>query len=319
MLNINNLQIITRLLPIYKKNRYMSKINRQRGSIRYWSEERCLEVAKQCKTIKEFTMKFPTAYRTSIQKGWREDYTWLERSYKIDMTAKIYLIYVYEDLENNKCYVGLTNNIIKRKSSHRKTRYYKNKHGFKYLYRDAVNKHFYDMGKELPEPKILESGLNATQAQEREKYWCDFYKTHGWELLNKANTGRGSSSLGGCEKKWNYETLKVEASKYKNKEEFKKKRSNAYREARIAGWLEDYFPSGFDDLKGEKWKDIVGYEGLYQISNYKRVKHLKDEKHKAERLMAIFLKHKNPAVALRKNNVAKTIRIDKLYEKAWGK
>ena len=34
----------------------------------------------------------------------------------------------------------------------------------------------------------------------------------------------------------------------------------------------------YKDLKGEVWKCIAGYEGLYQISNMGRVKSLEKEK-----------------------------------------
>ena len=33
-----------------------------------------------------------------------------------------------------------------------------------------------------------------------------------------------------------------------------------------------YYPFGIEDLYGEEWRDIEGYEGHYQISNYGRIK-----------------------------------------------
>ena len=33
-----------------------------------------------------------------------------------------------------------------------------------------------------------------------------------------------------------------------------------------------YYPLEITDLDGEEWRDIEGYEGLYQISNYGRIK-----------------------------------------------
>ena len=33
-----------------------------------------------------------------------------------------------------------------------------------------------------------------------------------------------------------------------------------------------YYPFGIEDLYGEEWRDIEGYEGHYQISNYGRMK-----------------------------------------------
>lgn len=284
----------------------------------YWTEERCYSAAKNCNTIKEFINKYPTAYVRSIQKGWRANYTWLKRTIELDMETPNYLIYVYEDISEKVCYVGLTNNLIKRKSQHKKTRYYKNKYGVKYHYRDTPNKYFFEKGEKLPEPKILENGLNANYAQEREKYWCDYYLNNGWSLLNKAKTGKNSSSLGGCQTKWTYDALKEESKKYKTKEEFKKLKNTAYKIAREKNLLEEFFKTGFEDLPGEEWKDINGYEGIYQISNFKRVKHLKDYNHKSERLISIFIKRNKEMVSLYKNNKAKIFKLNEIYNGVWN-
>lgn len=32
------------------------------------------------------------------------------------------------------------------------------------------------------------------------------------------------------------------------------------------------YPFGLEDIDGEEWRNIEGYEGIYQISNYGRVK-----------------------------------------------
>ena len=60
---------------------------------KYWTKEKCFEVAKTCKTIKEFIKNYNTAYIQSIIHGWRKDYTWLERTIKLDMETPNYLIY----------------------------------------------------------------------------------------------------------------------------------------------------------------------------------------------------------------------------------
>ena len=160
--------------------------------------------------------------------------------------------------------------------------------------------------------------MNAIQAQDREDYWCKYYRDNNWIVLNKAKTGKNSSSLGGCQIKWTYEKLKEEASKYKTKEEFKKKKNSAYKIARENNFLEDFYPSVFECLPNEEWKDIIGYEGLYQISNFKRVKHLKDHSHKSERLIAVCKKRNKFIVSLYINNKSKIFYIDKLYEEIWG-
>ena len=72
-------------------------------------------------------------------------------------------------------------------------------------------------------------------------------------------------------------------------------------------------------MNTEIWKDIIGYEGLYQISSYGRVKRLarrfyseKENKWKSvkEMIMKIDDKHQNcPMISLTKNGKSKTIMI----------
>lgn len=42
----------------------------------YWTYERCYEIAKQCKTKKEFYSEHERAYRVAYKNGWGKDYTW---------------------------------------------------------------------------------------------------------------------------------------------------------------------------------------------------------------------------------------------------
>lgn len=79
-------------------------------------------------------------------------------------------------------------------------------------------------------------------------------------------------------------------------------------------------------LQEELWKDIVGYEGLYQVSNMGRVKSLSGEfikkgnvkpNKKKERILKGSSKSKYPKVGLRKNNKQYTITIHKLVANAF--
>ena len=38
--------------------------------------------------------------------------------------------------------------------------------------------------------------------------------------------------------------------------------------------MKPYENLSLEDMEGEVWKDVVGYEGLYQVSNLGRVKSL---------------------------------------------
>lgn len=70
------------------------------------------------------------------------------------------------------------------------------------------------------------------------------------------------------------------------------------------------------DLPGEIWKDIVGYEGLYKISNLGRVKRLAD-KNISEFLVLPFIKQGYYNVRLRKNKIQKHKLLHRLIASAF--
>lgn len=100
-----------------------------------------------------------------------------------------YLIYSYE-IKNN-VYIGLTKNIIVRDKSHRTDT----------LEKDTLKKFCFDNNFEIPEPKILETGLTPIESQVKENDWLNYYKDNGYNIINKAETGIYKSSLGGGKKK----------------------------------------------------------------------------------------------------------------------
>lgn len=67
----------------------------------------------------------------------------------------------------------------------------------------------------------------------------------------------------------------------------------------------------------EKWKDIEGYEGLYQISSMGRVKSLKRNNTKGKVLKMPLDKDGYCQVTLSKNNIRKTMRVHKLVALAF--
>lgn len=278
----------------------------------YWDEQTCFDSAKKCKTIKEFSLKFPRAYVLSCEHGWRKNYTWLKRSVALDETSLSYLIYAYEDYQNKICYVGLTKDLIKRKSAHKKMEYYKDKQGNKHHYYDSVAKYFISINKPIPEPKILEENLNMSQSQTQEKYWVDYYLSKGWKLLNIAKTGKGISSVGGCQVKWTKDKIIEVAKTCKNAKEFNKKFDWAYKVAKEKNMLNELFNHPIENLDGEIWTDIPNING-YQISNYKRVKKLPSPSNISEKLMAIISTKNNYYVSLRIGNKNKQFRLERLY------
>jgi len=67
----------------------------------------------------------------------------------------------------------------------------------------------------------------------------------------------------------------------------------------------------------EIWKDIVGYEGLYQVSDFGNVKSLNFNKTKKEKLHKPFLSNGYLRVIFSKNNVQKKFTIHRLSATAF--
>lgn len=78
--------------------------------------------------------------------------------------------------------------------------------------------------------------------------------------------------------------------------------------------MEIYENLSIESLPNEEWRDIVGYEGFYQISNLGRVKRLVSHKCKKERLLAITkdLKDGYCRVMLSKESQARRFLIHRL-------
>lgn len=76
---------------------------------------------------------------------------------------------------------------------------------------------------------------------------------------------------------------------------------------------EAYLNYSLTDMKGEIWLDLKGYEGLYKISNYGRVKSLEKKGSKKESIKRGFVQHKGYVkVQLRKENIHKNYFVHRL-------
>ena len=93
--------------------------------------------------------------------------------------------------------------------------------------------------------------------------------------------------------------------------EYDKKRYEQYKLA-YAAFIAVY-PFMLEDLEGEIWADIEGYDGDYQESNYGRTKSLKFGKEKI--LRPSVNKNGYLTVCLSKNNKKKTCRVHRLVAK----
>lgn len=151
-------------------------------------------------------------------------------------------MYVYKFIDHNSIYVGRTVDKSSRDYDHRSN------------LRDSVYKFANNNLVNIPDMEIIEDNLTIEQAVKQEGYWVEHFKNEGWNIINVAKTG----SVGGIASgKWSYEACKQEASKYKNRSEFRKQNGSAYEKSRLRGWLDDYFPQ-LDSRRAVKKYDLEG-------------------------------------------------------------
>lgn len=72
-----------------------------------------------------------------------------------------------------------------------------------------------------------------------------------------------------------------------------------------------------DILQNEEWKDVVGFEGKYSVSNYGRVRSLLYNNTKETKLLSTKTNHGYKEVTLSKNGKWKTYRVHRLVATAF--
>ena len=237
-----------------------------------WNKDKVFKESKKYNCRTDFKISSSRAYIIANENNWLDEMTWLKP--KINIHKDGAYIYAYIDEENKYVYVGLTLLPKDRDSQHR------NGNG-----KSSVYKYFKSINKEIPQPIYLEKGLSQIKAQEQEHYWCEYYKSIGYTLINKAKTGKGCSSLGGCILKWNYNSCIKESKKYEYLKDFIKYSSGAAASAKRNGWLKEMY-----------WlKRIKLFKGYWNKENTiresKKYEYLKD-----------FIKYSSGAAASAKRN-----------------
>ena len=198
-----------------------------------WTEEKCAELAAKCKYRSDFKRQYPAAYSAARKHGWLEDITKhmpKDKGYVL-ISNHNYIVYVYEDIENNAAYVGLTNNIKRRDWEHR----FPTSRGY-----DKLGLWCIDHDIPVPQPKILENNLTAKEAGEKEEEYWYMYRDEGWTMIN---TEKALCSIGGSKRKWTEKTIRqfVKDNNIKTRRELDNKAGGAYRVARQLGILDDLF------------------------------------------------------------------------------
>ena len=196
----------------------------------YWTKERVFEEARKYKTRNEFRKGNSRAYQVARKNNWLDEMVWLIDGRLKMFTDKIDCVYRYFFTETNFIYVGRTVDIKKRNNDHRTKK------------NDIVFRYANENGFEIPQMEIIEDKLTLEEGQEREDYWKEYYVRNGYNVLNKAKTGKGVGSLGAFSHgKWAWSKDRVfeESRKYQSRRGFQKGCGGAYYVARINRWLDE--------------------------------------------------------------------------------
>lgn len=140
---------------------------------KYWhSFDNCKNKALEYKTKTDFIKNAQHVYNISLKNGWIDKIC----KHMIPRGDKYYrCIYSYE-FSDNHVYVGLTNDLERRKNDRRKDK------------KDAVTIHILN-NDIIPKILKLTEYLPINEAIEMEKYFYDKYLGEGWNLLNRVKTG----------------------------------------------------------------------------------------------------------------------------------
>ena len=213
-----------------------------------WTEQTCYNEAQKYNSRIEFQKGCGSAYHVARKNDWLDNYTWFEKDlnpYKNNLD-NIYC-YIFEEL--NSVYVGRTININERNTQHN----------------TKTNSAVYQFAQKhnivIPQITILETNLSLEQGREKEDFYVTKYKSEGWNVLNKAKTGKNSGSLGKLGGgKWNKKTCYQEAQKYNSRSEFSNGCGSAYNVACKNNWLDNY--TWF--IEQQKPSGYWTYETCYQ-------------------------------------------------------
>jgi predicted GIY-YIG superfamily endonuclease len=121
---------------------------------------------------------------------------------------------------NNVCYVGLTNDINRRKNEH---------------FNKGVVFNYINTSNLIPIVETLTDYIHVDDAIILEEYWKLKSEDAGYVCLNSAKTG----GLGCSDVKWTKDKCKLEASKYFSRIEFQNISPSAYNSARKNKWIDE--------------------------------------------------------------------------------
>lgn len=140
-----------------------------------WTYEACKEVALKFKTKKEFSKTYGGAYASAKKNKWLNDIC----GHMIPLGNMFYrCIYAYE-FTDNSAYIGLTYNIEERNAAHIKSGRKSDSAVRNYMLKTGLTPKLVQLTCYIPYHKAVKEETN----------WANKYKTNGWILLNRKQTG----------------------------------------------------------------------------------------------------------------------------------
>lgn len=199
----------------------------------YWNKNNVFEESKNYNSRSDFKKGNNWAYSIARKNCWLDEMTWLEKKLE-QYKAKIHIVYKYYFKENNAIYIGRTNDSKRRDDEHRQKK-------------DNLTKYANKNNLPIPPIEIIEDKLTLEESLIKEDYWLKYYKDNGYNIINKAKTGKKEGSIGRIGwGKWYRKSVFEEARKYETKNEFKKGCQSAYYVAIRKGWIDEmnWFKNG---------------------------------------------------------------------------
>lgn len=209
-------------------------------SQRFWTKDRCIEIALEYKNKVEFDKKCRGASSSARQQGFYEEIT----SHMTADNSHMHR-YVYALILDKTIYIGISTDPKKRFNRHKST----GRKIIKQLIKDDACLH------------VLSDKLNIEDAAKLEAETIIKYKNDGWNVLNIVIGG----AIGSGQNKWTNESLQSVVNKCKSRSEFAIKYNGAYDASRRLGLLEDLFKNHKPAKHKKQTKHSL--DELQQIAN----------------------------------------------------
>ena len=246
----------------------------KKNGAKYWSDDELIAVAKQYTRLIDFTHNAPREYSVALRRGLVPTFTWLERAEFIDGYAGD-TIYAYEFSSTNHAYVGRTDNMNRRHREH-----LDKKHP------DTVMRYALSNGLEVPEPKVLVTGLTTEEGKLMEGVKLDEYRNNGWGIINRAKPG----STGMLGRGLSVAQAMERSRKYEYVFNFMKDDRRAYEVLRRKGkirectWLKykmcDRMPHGYWNSYDRCFDEAKKYVNMHDFREQSNAAYMSAKRHK---------------------------------------